>query len=38
MLDAVDKASAFVTGFNEDTLREDDRTIFALVKCIEIIG
>lgn len=38
MLDAIDKAAAFVCGMDRDRFRADDKTVFAVVRALEIIG
>ncbi|MEN8265323.1 MAG: DUF86 domain-containing protein [Nitrospirota bacterium] len=38
ILIAMDKASSFIEGINFDDFKSDDKTIFAVVRAIEIIG
>lgn len=38
MLDAMDKVSVFIRDFDEEQFRQDDKTIFAVIRALEIIG
>ena len=38
MLDAVQKAQQFVEGMKFEDFKEDDKTIYAVIRAIEIIG
>lgn len=38
ILDAMDKAEAFVSGMDYDHFEEDVRTAFAVIRALEIIG
>lgn len=38
MLDAMDKIGYFIQGMEEAQFRQDDKTIYAVVRAIEIIG
>ena len=38
ILDAMDKAEKFTTGFDLSTFTGDDKTSFAVIRCLEIIG
>ena len=38
ILSAMDKASSFIKGISFEDFKSDDKTIFALVRAIEIIG
>lgn len=38
MLDAAEKASAFTAGMDVETFKADPKTVFAVVRALEIIG
>lgn len=38
MLDAMHKAEGFISGMEYDVFRNDDKTIFATVRALEIVG
>lgn len=38
LLDAMDKAQSFVTGMDYETFKDDDKTLFAVVRALEIVG
>lgn len=38
ILEAMDKAEEFTNGFDLVTFTEDDKTSFAVIRCLEIIG
>jgi uncharacterized protein with HEPN domain len=38
MLEAVDKTAAFVAGMEFEQFEQDDKTIYAVIRAIEIIG
>ena len=38
ILDAMEKADAFVEGLDLRAFREDDKTVFAIIRALEIIG
>lgn len=38
IIDAMDKVVSFIQGFDEEQFRQDDKTIFAVIRAIEIIG
>jgi uncharacterized protein with HEPN domain len=38
ILEAMDKAEEFINGFDLPTFNEDDKTSFAVIRCLEIIG
>jgi len=38
LLDAMDKAQSFVDGLDYETFKDDDRTFFAVVRALEIVG
>ncbi len=38
IIDAMDKASSFINGISFEDFKSDDKTIFAVVRAIEIIG
>ena len=38
ILDAINNAEEFITGFDVDTFESDQKTIFAVTRAIEIIG
>jgi len=38
MLDAIDKASRFVVGMDYVTFAADDKTVFAVIRALEVIG
>ena len=38
MLDAVDKAARFVAGMDYDAFAADDKTVFAAIRALEVIG
>jgi len=35
---AMEKAEAFIQGFDEEQFRQDEKTIFAVIRAIEIVG
>lgn len=38
LLDVMDKAQGFTTGLDYETFRDDDKTLFAVVRALEIVG
>lgn len=38
IIDAIDKAQKFTEGLTYDNFREDEKTVFAVVRALEIIG
>ena len=38
ILDAIEKTSQFIEGMTFDSFAEDDKTLFAVVRALEIIG
>ena len=38
IIDAMDKVTLFISGFDEEQFRQDDKTIFAVIRALEIIG
>lgn len=38
LLDAMDKAQDFATGLDYETFKDDDKTLFAVVRALEIVG
>lgn len=38
MIDAADNAMGFVVGYTQAALEKDRKTLFAVIRCIEIIG
>ena len=38
MLDAFEKVEQFIQGMTFDTFADDDKTIFAVVRALEIVG
>lgn len=38
IITAMEKAEAFIRGFDETRFQQDDKTIFAVVRALEIIG
>ena len=38
ILDAMDKATSFIEGMSYDEFKSDDKSIFAVIRAIEIIG
>ncbi len=38
LLDAMAKAQDFVAGLDYETFKDDDRTLFAVVRALEIVG
>jgi uncharacterized protein with HEPN domain len=38
MIEAADNAMGFVAGFTPAALAQDRRTLFAVIRCIEIVG
>lgn len=38
MVEAADNAMGFVVGFTPEELEKDRKTLFAVIRCIEIIG
>jgi len=38
ILSAMSKARTFTDGMDYDTFKEDDKTIFAVIRALEIIG
>lgn len=38
MLDALDKAVRFVDGMTLETFRADDKTVYAVIRALEIVG
>jgi uncharacterized protein with HEPN domain len=37
-VDAMNKAEKFVEGMSFETFKEDDKTIFAVIRALEVIG
>ncbi len=37
-LESIEKVSGFIRGMDFETFRQDDKTIFAVVRALEIIG
>jgi uncharacterized protein with HEPN domain len=38
IIDAVEKAESFVNGMNFQQFSEDNKSVFAVIRCLEIIG
>lgn len=38
IMDAIDKAQKFIEGLTYETFREDEKTAFAVVRALEVIG
>jgi|AntRauTorcE11897_2_1112592.scaffolds.fasta_scaffold14754_5 uncharacterized protein with HEPN domain len=38
MLDAIEKAKAFISGMNFDEFKNDDKTVYAVIRALEILG
>ncbi len=38
IIDAMEKVTGFIAGFNEEQFRQDDKTVFAVIRALEIIG
>jgi uncharacterized protein with HEPN domain len=38
MLDGIEKVSTFIAGFDFDRFCSDDKTVFAVIRGIELIG
>ncbi len=38
ILEAMDKAEKFITGLDLHTFAQDDKSAFAVIRCLEIIG
>ena len=38
ILDSIDKIGSFIEGFDFDEFAEDDKTVYAVIRALEIIG